>query len=390
MSATSLNAASAPNPLLHAYADRFSAALAWKAAGGKVIGYVSTAVPRELITAAGLFPLLITGDPTRVTTLGDTWMEAQFDPMARSIFDAAVSGELAFLDLLIVPRVADSFLRLYLYLREIERTGAAQGLPKLQLFDLLQTRHYSSGAYNLDRVRELQAVLDSISGKAASPADLGAAVAIANEGRALIRQLTGRRQAQPSTVSGSQALQLIGAANFLRTEAFVSQLPAAIATAETRAPSAATRLRLIVAGNAQDTAVLSQLLESQGFDVVGDYHWLGDVEARVDIATNIDPWLAVTEHYHQESLTSRRFPHRPEELVHYARTTHADGVLFYLFAAEEALTWDTPGQVAALNAAGIATVVLVDQPYLPAATPEVLEQLSRFHAQIESAKATST
>lgn len=49
--------------LLHAYANRFEAARAWQRNSGKVVGYISTAVPRELISAAGMLPLLITGDP---------------------------------------------------------------------------------------------------------------------------------------------------------------------------------------------------------------------------------------------------------------------------------------------------------------------------------------
>lgn len=383
MNATSVEA-TALRSLLDAYTDRHAAAHAWKAGGGKVIGYVSTAVPRELITAAGMFPLLITGDPARVTTRGDKWMEEQFDPMARSIFDAAVSGELAFLDLLIVPRVADSFLRLYLYLREIERTGAAPGLPRLQLFDLLQTRHYSSGAYNVERVRDLRGVLESIGGHALTDAALSAAIESANQGRALIRKFTARRHAPSPTMPGSQVLQLIGAANLLRADDFLSHATAAASANDDQPPVTGSQPRIVVAGNAQDTAVLSQLLEAQGFAVVGDYHWLGDVEASKDVATSIDPWLAIADHYHHESLTSRRFPHQPQELVEYARSVQAAGVVFYLFEAEEALTWDTPGQVTALNAAGIATTVLIDQPYLPVATRSLLEQLRVLQSQIEA------
>ena len=50
-------------PFAHHYADRHAAAEAWKQAGGKVVGYLCDNVPDELITAAGFFPLRVSGAP---------------------------------------------------------------------------------------------------------------------------------------------------------------------------------------------------------------------------------------------------------------------------------------------------------------------------------------
>jgi benzoyl-CoA reductase/2-hydroxyglutaryl-CoA dehydratase subunit BcrC/BadD/HgdB len=364
--------------LKHAYAHRFDAARAWKNHGGKVIGYVSSAVPRELIEAADCFPLLIAGDVERIPSRGDEWMEEQFDPMARSIFDMAVSGDLDFLDLLVVPRVADSFLRLYLYLREIERLGAAPNLPKIHLFDLLQTRHFSSGSYNRERVAELGAAIGAAAGRQITADRLKAAIREANAARELQRQLASLREATSCGVEGSVALQLYGANQFLSTKDYVSLMPSAMKEL-TRASSSP---RIVVAGNAQGSTHLHEILESRGFTVVGDYHWLGDALLD-DIVLSEDPWLALSDHYHCNILTSRRYPHEPREIVEFARRAKADGLVFYLYEQEEALTWDCPHQVRELTRAGIATLVLQNQPYCPEATAGVLQELDALASRLQ-------
>ena len=52
------------------YRRRDLAAREWKEKGGKVVGYLTHNVPEELILAADLFPLRITGDPSISTKVG--------------------------------------------------------------------------------------------------------------------------------------------------------------------------------------------------------------------------------------------------------------------------------------------------------------------------------
>jgi hypothetical protein len=50
-------------------------------------------------------------------------------------------------------------------------------------------------------------------------------------------------------------------------------------------------------------------------------------------------------------------------LVAFAKSKAVKGVVFFLFEAEEALSWDVPGQSRALEKSGLPTLVLGDQPY---------------------------
>ena len=124
-------------PFTQAAGDRDAAARAFKAAGGKVIGYVGPTVPAELIAAAGAFPLRLAGE-AGATPLADRYMEELFDPVVRAVFETALAGRYDFLDAIVLARTSDSAQRLYYYLCEVRRLGEAQ-VPEPLLYDLLHT-----------------------------------------------------------------------------------------------------------------------------------------------------------------------------------------------------------------------------------------------------------
>jgi hypothetical protein len=207
---------------------------------------------------------------------------------------------------------------------------------------------------------------------------LKAAISEMNAARALQRQLAGLRRDTPSRVEGSVALQLYGANHFLGTKEYVSLMPSALK----QLTCASSSPRVVVAGNAQGSTHLHEILKARGFAVVGDYHWLGDALLD-DIALSEDPWLSLSDHYHCNVLTSRRYPHEPREIVEFARRAKADAVVFYLYEQEEALTWDSPHQVRELTRAGIASLVLQNQPYRPEASATVAQELDALASRLQ-------
>ena len=165
------------------YQERSMAAKEWKKRGGKVVGYISHNIPVEMIIAAGLFPFRMSGDPMRITEVGDKTMEYFFDPVVRSQYDMLLTGQYDFLDLLIIPHSNDSVFKLYYYLMEAKRIEPSLKLPDVYLFDMLYTRWLSTGLYNRDRVRNFKEKLEELSGKELSSESLSSAISIVNENR---------------------------------------------------------------------------------------------------------------------------------------------------------------------------------------------------------------
>ena len=342
-----------------AYADRDADARAWKAAGGKVAGYMTNTVPVELLRAAGFFPLQLSGGvPGAPTPRADRYMEELFDPIVRSVFERLLAGDYAFLDLIVLPRTSDSVQRLYYYLVELKRRGEAD-LPEVLMFDLLHTPWYSSAEYNFDRMAEFRDRLQGL-GDGDINAALPGAIARANASRERLGQLCARRHARPAALSGEAALQALAASQLMEEAAFDTALAEALAE---DVPSAPAGPRLVLAGSPLDHAGLHRLVSDCGGSVVGDYHGYGEQMLGGQINTAMAPLRALTEHYHRTVFSSRRFPADPKALAEFAVAAGADGVIFYFFAEEEALTWEYPGQRKALEAAGLGALCFTLQPY---------------------------
>ncbi len=143
-------------------------------------------MPTELIAAAGLFPVRLTGDPSETTEIGDRYMEEFHDGNIRSIFDRMLRGHFDFCNLIVVPRTSESFLQLYYYLMEARRWEPSRKFPELYLFDLLQAPGETVARYDRGRLEDLRRTLDLVAGRAMSDANIRTAVASANENRALL------------------------------------------------------------------------------------------------------------------------------------------------------------------------------------------------------------
>ncbi|HME45753.1 MAG TPA: 2-hydroxyacyl-CoA dehydratase family protein, partial [Syntrophorhabdales bacterium] len=90
------------------YEDYGSRARALAKEGKKSIGYISAAVPLEIISAAGFVPVRIKGDPGKAVTKADSRMETLVCPFLRSAFDLTLDGRYDYLDGIVIPHTCDS------------------------------------------------------------------------------------------------------------------------------------------------------------------------------------------------------------------------------------------------------------------------------------------
>src|SRR5512139_3411366 len=82
-----------------------------KKEGKKLIGYICSLVPLEIITAAGCIPFRVRGNVHEPITKGDTLLETIVCPYYRSVFDLSVKGKYDFLSGLVIPHGCDSMVR---------------------------------------------------------------------------------------------------------------------------------------------------------------------------------------------------------------------------------------------------------------------------------------
>jgi benzoyl-CoA reductase/2-hydroxyglutaryl-CoA dehydratase subunit BcrC/BadD/HgdB len=95
--------------------DPFAAACAHVQGGGRVIGYVGSDIPVELIIASNAFPFRLPSVAQGEVAAADRYLESSFAPEVGSIAQQYLEGKFDLFDALVLPRSNDSAQRLYYY-----------------------------------------------------------------------------------------------------------------------------------------------------------------------------------------------------------------------------------------------------------------------------------
>jgi benzoyl-CoA reductase/2-hydroxyglutaryl-CoA dehydratase subunit BcrC/BadD/HgdB len=345
------------------YKRRDLAARTWKQKGGKVVGYLSDDVPEEMIRAVGFFPFRISGDPRGGTEEADRYTEPFYDPSVRSVLNMLLTGRYDFLDFLVVPHSSDAILRLYYHLRDIRQMDSTLKLPELHLFDILHTRFWTTGLYIRDRVREFKKKLEEWSGKELSNEALSQAIAVGNENKNLLKKMSDLREAEPSLLSGVEALQIIGSSMMMLKEEHNTLLRQFLSTE--KRPSG-DKPRLFVEGSSIDNLQFYELVEPCGAAIVAEGHDWGNRSFDDPVDPTLDPLEAISERYHLRSPSPRMHSigRRVAYTVERAMRAKSQGAIFLFLEWDSAPAWDYPDQKKALEEKGIPTLCFDTQKYL--------------------------
>lgn len=385
--------------LSQAYHHRLDGLDAVRQTGQVLVGCVGNTVPTELITACGARAWRIApadGAPEQ----SDTHVEAFADRDARLIFALYVGGALDALDLLVLPRSSETWHKLYLALREAQRTGLKTDGPPLHLHDLLHTQRESSRRYGLARTVELaervSALVAARGGQPDWAACLGAAVAQTNTTRGLLQRLQDlRRQGR---CSGWQAQVATGALQFMAPAAGQAALAAWLQALEdagtgqatSGAPAeAAARAwpRLYVQGVALDHAELHRLVDDLGACIVQEDDDWGSRAATPLIDSRLPALEAVFNHYWREVPCGRIHPEPPgpPAWLRAWQDGAIDGLLFHLPRPDDVQGWRFPAQRDAASQAGLPWLLLRDDARDAPTLPELRRGLAQFIDRLRTA-----
>jgi hypothetical protein len=259
-------------------------------------------VPVELVRAAGFAPVVARGR-NAATSAADRVLEPDLFPnRLRQLVEAALTGGLAGVAAVVLPRSSDPDYKCFLYLRELARRGAAAELPRVLLFDLLHADSPDARAYNMERARSLFAELALCAGLPRGEDELRRAIASANRARAAGRRVHALRAGAPR-LSGVNALALLGAFWQLEPERYAALAGAAADSLAGRAPLEA--LRVLVAGEPVDGTALHAAIEAEGAVVVAELSPFGGCGTEADVERLGDPFVALAAHYGQGSVDAR-------------------------------------------------------------------------------------
>ena len=278
--------------VLKAYAEYGARAKELKDRGKKVIGYLTALMPVEIMTAAGVIPLRMKGNPNEAITKGDAHMETIVCPFVRSVFDSVLRGRYDFLDGIVLPHQCDG----------IEKTNDvwrySLGLPYWYFLNVPHLADGPSLKFMGKILREFTKSLEAFTGDPITDEALTDAVRAHNKNRRLMRDLYRLRQTSPPLISGVEMTKVLVAAMSLPVEEssyLIERVTEEVK--ERRRPPNDGKPRILIVGDQLDDTTLVECIEDAGAWVVMDDLSIGSKVYWNDVDETPDPTKGIAERY---------------------------------------------------------------------------------------------
>lgn len=313
----------------------------WKQQGGKVIGYMCTYVPEELIHAAGALPVRVTGD-SRELPLGDA--NAHLHPVScsfsRQCLQLALEGRYAFLDGFIGGNNCDSIRRL------VDNWLHYVPTPFTYILDVPHRLTPRAVDYYHGVLADLKEKLEGFLGVTISDQALREAIDLCNTTRQLLRQLYELRKRDAPPLSGAETLEVLNA-GFRMPKGEYNQLLVQLLT-EASAGGREVRgdTRLMLSGSPLTNPDFVRNIEQLGALVVADElctggrYWSDPVE----LADAAPPLEAIARRYLTKFPCAVMSPAsaRLDRVVDMAREYRVHGVISQVIRSCIPCLWQQP------------------------------------------------
>jgi benzoyl-CoA reductase subunit C len=358
----------------------FSAVREWKQArpARKAIAYFPVYAPVELIHAAGMLPVGLSGAGDRLDIQhADARFGSFICSIVKTTLEMGLTGRLEPFDGFLFSTICDSARNLCFVMK--------RNFPGMYV-DFLHLPHNpdspAAAQFLAQEYRRILGELERLGNCKVHDDMLRHSIVLYNHSRVLIRQLYELRTHSPEKAPTSELYQLIRAGNFLPVEQHTSQLEQALAQFRSRSTKKRDSIRIVVEGSfcEQPPLPLIRLIEDAGCYVVDDDFVIGQSWFDRDVPTDGDPLLALATSYLDRSVYSsvRHDFRRPrwDGLVEKVRRNKADAVLFLIAKFCEPAYFDYVPYKQELERAGI--------PHLQMEFEEKSFTFDRLRTEIET------
>jgi len=350
------------------YAEYGSRARELKAAGRKVIGYLSALGPVEVLTAAGVVPIRLKGSVSEPITKADAYMETIACPFIRNVFDSTLKGRFNYIDGMVMPHQCDS----------TDRTSNEWRYNlNLPYWHFLNVPHLTDDS-SVDFFKSVLGVfiksLERFTGREITAAALASAVAAHNENRRAMRALYNLRKADPPLISGSEMMKVLVAAMSLPVEESTALIRSVTEEVTQRPAPAGGRpgSRLMLIGDQVDDVAIPQVIEGAGARLVmddlsigGKIYWT-DVDATPDALAGIAerylrkvklPTTFVSEGNTYEENLEARFGHLKRRIEEF----NVNAVILFIYKYCDPYGFEVPSIKGFIESAGTPVLYLEDE-----------------------------
>jgi len=356
--------------------------LSAKARGQKVMGWVCTYVPEELLHAAGALPVRISGY-AKETDLqdGTAYFYVNNCSFARSCLQLGLRGEYDYLDGFVAGSTCDAARRLFDLWRHY--------VPVPFHHILTVPRKYSERTLDLylSQVVQLKKDLEAHLRVEIADESLVKSIDLYNESRSLLRALNDLRKLDEPPINGSQTMEVLNASSRMPKETFNECLRELLRDLEHSKPRCKGRARIMIAGSALNNADFIQSIERIGGLVVtdelctGTRYWCDQVA----VGDHDEPLKAIARRYLNNFPCARMYPseERFQRMLNLIREFRVDGVISQTIRYCSPYSNDLPLLSDVLNRNGIPMLAL-DVEYGTSGSGQILTRVQAFLEMLEA------
>jgi len=350
------------------YEDYGQRARKLKNEGEKIIGYVCSLVPLEIISAAGCIPFRIRGDIRDPITKGDANLETIACPYYRSCFDQSAKGKHDFLDGSVVAHGCDSMTRTYAVWKY------TLDLPYSHFINLPHTISMSSMEFFREELNTFSKSLGKFAGKEISDDDLAEAISLYNENRDKVKALYEFRKSDPPVVSGTEITKIVTVGASLHVTEANKLYDDVLKELEKRKESPFKKTpRIMIDGACVDNIELVSLVEDLGANVVIDTLCNGTRDNLPQTDTGGDPLSALAERYLDKINCPRTYREDKEQNLQnelksrfgdigfYAREFNVDAAILYVYKYCDPFGFEVPARKAYCDSINLPILYLEDE-----------------------------
>jgi benzoyl-CoA reductase subunit C len=306
----------------------------WKGqhAGARVIGYFPVYAPAEIIHAAGMLPVGLSGGGDRLDIQhADARFGSFICSIVKTTMEMGMREHLKVFDGILFSSICDSARNLCFVMK--------RNFPDLYT-DFLHLPHNPSSPASVDflasEYHRLIQELERIGGQPITEAGLQSAIALYNRNRQLIRSLYALRAQKPYLLRAWESYALVRAGHFMPVEEHNSMLEESLEQISQRPGKPRDSIRVVVEGAfcEQPPLDLIKLVEDAGCYLVDDDFVIGQSWFVEDVPVDSDPVHVLAESYVNRAVYSSvrhdfRAP-RWEGLAEKVKRSKADAVLFLI------------------------------------------------------------
>ena len=352
-----------------------------KSRGGKVIGWLCTYVPEEIIHASGALPIRIIGY-SHEANLDDANAHLYINncTFSRSCLQLGLEGQYDFLDGVVGGSTCDCARRLFDVWRQYI------GTPFHHV--LTVPRKYTERAHKLyyDEVVLFKKHLEEHLGVAITDEELLRSTILLNESRGLLHSLYELRKRDRPPISGAETLEVLNAAYRMPKETFNLWLGEFIEELKASDKAFTGRARVMLVGSVLTNPEFIKSIEDQGALVVTDElctstrYW-GDKVVLDDRRPILE---SISQRYLDNFPCARMYPsdERFNRIVEYARDFKVDGVISETVRYCVSYAHDLPLLSDKLSENGIPMLAL-DVEYGSAGSGQVATRVQAFLEMLE-------